>query len=35
VRSEIAGLRNEMVARFEGVHRDLQHLYERVFRSET
>lgn len=42
VRSEISGLRremiarfdglrNEMIARFEAVHKDLQHLYERVF----
>jgi hypothetical protein len=27
----IDGLRNEMIARFEAVHQDLQHLYERVF----
>lgn len=31
--ARIDGLRNEMVARFDGLERDLQRLYERVFHA--
>jgi len=33
IESQIGGLRNEMIIRLEALDRDLQRLYERVFRS--
>lgn len=33
LRAEIASLRNEMIARFEALDRDVQRLYERVFKE--
>jgi hypothetical protein len=35
VRLEISGLRNEMVARFDALDRDVQRLFERVFHEGT
>lgn len=35
IRAEVQGLRNEMRARFEGLERDLQRLYEHAFSREV
>lgn len=35
VLAEIRGLRNEMLARFEGLERDVQRLYEHAFSREV